>query len=421
MDTLSAIYRAFASRTGRAELVFHAAALSYALLLFTATVLNIFAPTWVSRNVAPVQPVSVPVSPFSTTQRLVPLQMHPPSPGDNPQKALSRCLSRGLLLDLQQDPVVERVRSEMDCGCELPEVYEPHETPNVCAIVQSFNHEANIEKIAHSLKTNPAIQEIIVCEDGSTDRSLEKWNEQLRDVKTFLVLSNNLHEVRCYNRAMRMSSADFFILLQDDDLPPPAVETNTESQVAVRDNWVSHALLLFDADPKLGVLSGFIGQLWADGVGYEFGEQTSDHGGTRKGKTMRIPFLSSRTLNPFMYAECAWAAPLFVRGDALRRIGGLDVGLFRVREPGVWQDCVLSYASWTAGWRVGVFDAGFKRGVGGHGSTSSPQKTKMRGVIWKRAKDACDSRYDRKYIYHHVLTLNSETLLRRFDNISYRR
>lgn len=322
-----------------------------------------------------------------------------------------------MLQDVTHDPVIARLRAELNCGCRQPEVYEPHETPTVCAIVQSFNHEGNVERIAKALVANPAVQEIIVCEDGSMDSSLDRWMEQLRDFKHFVVVSNNLHETRCYNRAMRMSSAEYFVLMQDDDLPPDLPHADDDDGTPAQLNWVTHALELFDADPKLGVLTGFIGQMWAkNGSGYEFGEQTSDHGGTRKGKTVRIPFLSSRTLHPFMYVECAWIAPVFVRSEALHRVGGLDVGLFREKEPGVWQDCVLSYAAWTAGWRVGVYDAQFQRGVGGHGSTSSPEKAKMRDVVWKRAKEAVDLRYERGYIHQHVLALNNATLMKRYES-----
>lgn len=416
MEGLCRLYRTFVSRTGKAEPIIHATVLTYALFLCAATLLNLLAPTWVSRNAPLQQPLPLvrkPAAPPSVATQ------HSTLLGLPTDQAISRCLSRGLLMDLYSDPIVHRVHSEMDCGCRQPNVYEPHETPNVCAIVQSFNHEDNVEKIARSLVQNPAIQEIIICEDGSSDNSLDKWMEQLRDVKHFVILSNNLHEVRCYNRAMRISSAEYFILLQDDDLPPEATSSESEAQEpAPRDNWVSHALMLFESDPKLGVLGGFIGQLWKGSAGYEFGEQTSDHGGTRQGKTLRIPFLSSRTVHPFMYVECAWAAPLFIRASALKRIGGLDVGLFGVREPGVWQDCVLSYASWTAGWRVGVFGSGFVRGVGGHGSTSTSDKTGMRNTIWIRAKTACDTRYDRSYIHDHVLMLNNQTLLPRFHNTS---
>lgn len=402
MEPLVHAYRSSTARAGSAEPLVHATIMTYMLLLLTAAVLNLTAPQWVSRN-APAEQLA------ATGAKSLSI---PPSDSAD-ARSVSRCISRGLMLDINDNPVINRVRAEMGCGCRVPDVYEPHETPTVCAIVQSFNHEQNVEKIAQALIKNPSVQEIIICEDGSTDSSMDKWMEQLRDHKHFIVISNNLHETRCYNRAMRMSSAEYFILMQDDDLPPESNGDEDSENTTPSLNWVSHALELFDADPKLGVVSGFIGQMW-DGQdkGFEFGEQTSDHGGTRKGKTLRIPFLSSRTLHPFMYVECAWIAPLFIRSESLHRLGGLDVGLFNAGEPGVWQDCVLSYAAWTAGWRVGVYDSNFQRGVGGHGSASSPSKVKLRGIVWKKAKDAVDQRYDRAYIHQHVLSLNNQTLPR---------
>ena len=412
MDRLTFAYRSAASRAGTAEPCVHATFLTYSILLLSACLLNIFASEWVSRNSSTLVSTN-----FQSTNHMTSnyLSNFNTESSDIVDRSVSRCLSRALITDVNNNPIVNRVRSELGCGCKVPDVYEPHETPTVCAIIQSFNHEANIERISRALIDNNAIQEIIICEDGSTDSSLDKWMEQLREMKHFIVLSNNLHETRCYNRAMRMSSAEYFILMQDDDLPPEQPQSDSEQMTSL--NWVNHALELFDADPKLGVISGFIGQLWdLKDKGYEFGEQNSDHGGTRKGKTNRIPFLSSRTIHPFMYVECGWIAPLFIRSEALHRFGGLDVGLFHARQPGVWQDCILSYAAWTAGWRVGVYDSGFQRGVGGHGSTSSPEKTKMRGTVWKRAKDAADSRYDRAFVHHYVLSLNNQTLLPRFDS-----
>ncbi|CAN8065518.1 unnamed protein product [Agarophyton chilense] len=401
MDAFVQTYRSQAARAGTAEPLVHATVATYTVLFLIATILNAASPHWVSRNAVanPILTNHTKITPLSAINRA-------------DTSSVSRCISRGLMLGVDDNPVIARVRAEMGCGCRVPDVYEPHETPTVCAIVQSFNHEQNVERIAKALINNPSVQEIIVCEDGSTDSSMDKWMEQLRDYKHFIVISNNLHETRCYNRAMRMSSAEYFVLLQDDDLPS---EPREDSKDIASLNWVSHALELFDADPKLGILGGFIGQLWdGEDKGFEFGEQTSDHGGTRKGKTVRVPFLSSRTLHPFMYVECAWIAPLFIRSESLHRLGGLDVGLFHAGEPGVWQDCVLSYASWNAGWRVGIYDSGFQRGVGGHGSASSPSKIKLRGQVWKKAKDAVDQRYDRAFVHQHVLLLNNQTLMARF-------
>lgn len=318
---------------------------------------------------------------------------------------------------------VSLLKEYFDCGCRGPDVYESHENPRVCAVVQSFNHARNIAAISKALVENPSIDEVVICEDGSTDDSLDLWVAHLRGLKHFVVVSNNLHEVRCYNRAMRMSSADFFVLLQDDDLPgalavtdvkaagdPAALQDKPGEELPKR-NWVKDGLELMDADPSLGLLSGFIGQLWDEtGKGYEFGEQQSDHGGLRPGPTRRIPFVSRQTRRPFMYVESAWIAPLLIRSTVLRRVGGLDVDVFEVGQPGMWQDILLSYATWAAGWRVGVYDAMFERGVGGHGSASTPEKARMRDTMWKKAKAVVDGRFERGFVREHVVQLNNRTL-----------
>lgn len=227
-------------------------------------------------------------------------------------------------------PTASSIKAQYECGCRQPDVYEAGENPRVAVVVQSFNHVRNIGALAGALLAASAIEEVIVCEDGSTDGSLEAWTKALQGVAHFVVTSNDLHEVRCYNRALRMTSADFVVLLQDDDLPPAS------------SNWVTAGTALFDADPDLDVLSGFIGQLWdSSGAGAEFGESQSDHGGLRRGPTQRIPTVSPATGAPFMYAECGWAAPLWIRSSAVRRTGGLDIDLFAAGQPGVWQDCVI--------------------------------------------------------------------------------
>ncbi|GAB0490447.1 hypothetical protein MMPV_001684 [Pyropia vietnamensis] len=300
-------------------------------------------------------------------------------------------------------PTAASIKAQYECGCRQPDVYEAGENPRVAVVVQSFNHVRNIDALAGALRAATAIEEVIVCEDGSTDGSLEVWTKALQGVSHFVVTSNDLHEVRCYNRALRMTSADFVVLLQDDDLPPAS------------SNWVMAGTTLFDADPDLDVLSGFIGQLWdPSGVGAEYGESQSDHGGLRRGPTQRIPTISPATGAPFMYTECGWAAPLWIRSSAVRRTGGLDVDLFAPGQPGVWQDCVLSYAAWAAGGRVGVYDAGFRRGVGGHGTTRGTGGAERRAAVWLKARTAVDARYDRLHVRELAVDLNSRLLLPRY-------
>jgi glycosyltransferase involved in cell wall biosynthesis len=289
------------------------------------------------------------------------------------------------------------------CRCRTPPVYPAGRQPRLTAVVQSFNHRANVANISAALRAAAAVEEIVVCEDGSTDGSLAEWQRALPGPAHFIVRSNNLHELRSYNRAMRMSAGDVVCLLQDDDLLPHS------------DEWLRTALALFAAKPDLGLLGGYIGQLWDpdSGKGFEYGEQRSTHGGLRRGDTQPIAYTDPATGVPFMYAECVWIAPVFARRRLLRKAGGLDLTIAKRGEPGVWQDCVFSYEAWVSGFSVGVFDASFERGVGGHGSATSPEKVKQRERVWERAVAYTNRKYYRRRIHDYVVTLNNETLRRR--------
>lgn len=285
------------------------------------------------------------------------------------------------------------------CRCLIPDVYAGRQ-PRLSAIVQSFNHHANIPNISRALKGSSFVEEIVISEDGSTDGSLHDWHAALPDSSHFIIRSNNLHELRSYNRAMRMAAGDFVVLLQDDDLLP------------ISDEWIANAVKLFEALPDLGVLGGYIGQLWdhATGLGFEFGEQRSTHGGLRSGNTKPLQYIEPTTGLPFMYVECAWIAPLFVRRSLLRKAGGLELTIAKRGEPGVWQDCVFSYEAWVNGYTVGAFSARFERGAGGHGSATSPLKVKQRERVYERAIAFANRKFARRRIHESIVALNNKTL-----------
>jgi glycosyltransferase involved in cell wall biosynthesis len=293
---------------------------------------------------------------------------------------------------------------QFSCRCRTPPVYPTGEQPQLTAIVQSFNHRGNIANISGALKASKIVDEIVVCEDGSTDGSLSEWHDALPGPQHFIIRSNNLHELRSYNRAMRMSAGDVVCLLQDDDLLPYS------------DEWLRNARRLFETKPDLGLLGGYIGQLWdpETGAGHEFGEQRSTHGGLRQGDTKPIQYVDPVTGVPFMYVECVWIAPVFARRSLLRKAGGLELAIAKRGEPGVWQDCVFSYETWVNGFSVGVFDASFERGVGGHGSATSEEKVKQRERVWERAVAYTNRKYYRRRIHDYVGSLNNETLRSRF-------
>lgn len=302
----------------------------------------------------------------------------------------------------------DKLRDEKySCRCRVPEVYSGAQ-PKLTAIVQSFNHRTNIANISGGLKASSSVEEIVICEDGSTDGSLDEWHGALPGPSHFVIRSNNLHELRSYNRAMRMSAGDIVLLMQDDDLLPQS------------DRWIENALRLFESKPDLGLLGGYIGQLWDpdSSKGFEYGEQVSSHGGLRRGNTQPIQYIDPTTDLPFMYAECVWIAPVFVRRSLIRKAGGLELTIAKTGEPGVWQDCVFSYEAWVSGFTVGLFDASFERGVGGHGSAASPEKVKQRARVWERAVAYTNRKYYRRRIHNFVVDLNNRTLTQRYRRSS---
>lgn len=306
-------------------------------------------------------------------------------------------------LPLISDKEFESVEAaKFKCKCQTPPVYEASQ-PRLTAIIQSFNHKSNIANISTALKQSSHVEEIVICEDGSSDGSLAEWSEALPDRSHFIIRSNNLHELRSYNRAMRLSAGDVVLLLQDDDLLP------------LDDDWIQAALAHFESKPDLGVLGGYIGQLWdpESGTGHEYGEQVSTHGGLRKGNTEPIQYVDPETGSPFMYVECVWIAPIFARRSLLQRVGGLELTLAKRGEPGVWQDCIFSYEAWVSGFKVGVMNAPFERGVGGHGSATSSEKIKQRQLVWERAVAYANRKYDRRRIHGYVVDLNSRSLHKR--------
>ncbi|MEZ5081815.1 MAG: glycosyltransferase [Thermoleophilia bacterium] len=264
------------------------------------------------------------------------------------QKAKGRL--RIHLMQLRRWRMVMKVKAKKRARAAIPEVYT--ETPETSLIVQSFNHRKNIAGIVAGVRRTSA-EELIICEDGSVDGSEAAWAKEMPRPNDFIIRSNDLHEIRTYNRAVSLARGEFIGLLQDDDIPPGD------------GRWVSDAVRLFRAHQDLAVLGGVAG-------GCALGASDDDvvyPGGASFQPLDAITSMDPETGIPFKFVDAVWIGPLFFRRDVFLELGGFDLRFSGPGEPGIWLDYDLCLRSWLSGRQVGMYvSSSFRRQVGGQGS-----------------------------------------------------
>ncbi len=204
--------------------------------------------------------------------------------------------------------------------------------PGLAFIVQSFNRISNIEQLIGGLR-RMGEHELIVCEDGSLDGSQEKWMSYLNRPNDFLIHSNDLHEIRILDRAIRFARADIVCLVQDDDLIPQDID------------WLESALAQFSDNPRLAILGGFMG----------FESFDPDPAKARRiwgGKEFR--FVHHVNIGPY-----------FIRRRSYEALGGWEYSFSEVGEPGICFDNELCLRAWMNDYQVGYSFVPFK-GPSGH-------------------------------------------------------
>jgi len=232
------------------------------------------------------------------------------------------------------------------------------DSPNISLVLLSFNHRRNVAPIITRLRKTGA-QEVIVCEDGSVDGSEREWMKHLTRPNDFLIRSNDIHEIRSYNRAIDHARAEIVCIMQDDDIPPE------------RGEWVSDALALFDRHPKLGVLGCWVAWMFplpdtrpSHVFGYDDNEQLRAAWGISP-----IPYVEPELKIPFMFVHTVGLGPMFFRKSVFRSLGGFDLSFSAPGESGIALEHDVCYRAWFSGHQVGLFDApGFTRCVGGQGT-----------------------------------------------------
>ena len=144
----------------------------------------------------------------------------------------------------------------------------------------------------------------------------------------FMILSNDLHEIRILDRAIRFASADIICLVQDDDTIPNEPD------------WAYNALAQFRKHPKLAIVGGFMGF----------------HGFHPKSENVKQIWREA----PFQFVEHVNIGPFFIRKKHYETIGGWDYSFSKVGEPAICFDNELCLRAWTKGYQVGYKFVPFK-------------------------------------------------------------
>ena len=246
------------------------------------------------------------------------------------------------------------------------------EAPTLSFVVLSFNHRRNIPAILDRLRLVSGA-EIIVCEDGSVDGSTDEWLDRLDRPNEFLVHSNDIHEIRAYNRAIGLARGEFVCVLQDDDIPP------------ADDGWVRHALSLMRHDERMAILGA--NQGWVlDLAGSLDKIRARAVYGYAEGPTWTyvkpIPTHAQAVDVPFMYVEGVSVGPIFYRRHTFLALGEFDTAFSAPGEPGILFDHDICLRAWLAGWRVGVYGpAPFEKYVGGQGTLLFASGIRKRNAV----------------------------------------
>lgn len=201
--------------------------------------------------------------------------------------------------------------------------------PDISFVVHSFNRVANVEQLATGLRRYER-SEIIVCDDGSLDGSREKWRSLLDRPNEFIILSNDLHEIRILDRALNFATADIVCLIQDDDTIPHD-----------RD-WIDAALTQFRQHPNLSIIGGFMG----------FNSCNKSPIESRDSAIWEAA--------EFQFVWHVNIGPYFIRKAHYAALGGWDYSFSEVGEPGIGFDSELCLRAWLNGFQVGYMFAPIK-------------------------------------------------------------
>ena len=250
----------------------------------------------------------------------------------------------------------------------------------VTAIVSVFNHDYTAKHISENLKNNKFIDQIIILNDGSTDKSYEEFRKYLYDVNHFILTSNDLNTLRTYDRAVKMARSEYVIIMQDDDIFP---EGNA---------WLSNSLELFNKIDDLGLIGGwntlemkslsklsdedlkkFTFKTFVD----KYSKECVDNEGPKFCHNFKDKFLLPYDEHPNLkesnyktvqFAPACDIGPYIIKKNVFEDCGGIDFSWGEVGKSSCWWEIDLCYRIWKNGNSVINLPMHFHKGQSNIGS-----------------------------------------------------
>lgn len=268
-------------------------------------------------------------------------------------------------------------RAAAHAGCVAPMQVQASTPVNASAvrpapvmsfIVQYYRHPRQLGIICERLR-DPRI-EVIVHADSNDVEDAAAFSVATATCGALILHSDNVHEIRGYNLAVRHSRGKLIAFSQDDRIPPYGGE------------WVERVLAVFhlDAFARLGALGLHRGgvRLWIQPTGGaprmrmvgSCGDTADDVTGHKWDA-----LLSERMTTPIRYVSFMNIGPIIVRRVALDEVGGFNTSYSKPGQLGIGFDHEFIGRLWQAGWQSAVMCpsrvTAFRNGCGGKGSATN--------------------------------------------------
>ena len=241
-------------------------------------------------------------------------------------------------------------------------------------IVQYWHHPNQLQHICARLQ-HPRVEVIVHADSNSSDDRAAFADVESSYANVRVLHSENIHEVRGYNRAAGLASGWLVAFSQDDRLPPDSL------------GWVASVIGTFELLPRLGIL------------------------GLHRGSSSLLYRSGKRTRRDYMYGTCgdnrdqadgtkwhglgtrdmdaplkmvAWLniGPIVVRRKLFLHIGGFNLSYSRPGELGIGFDAELTGRVIASGEHAALVCPSrktfFRNGCGGKATTATRDKMRRR-------------------------------------------